>query len=212
MKYYKICRIRCLRCGSLLEHTNRAKTDNFCHTMWCRCGRVGLDPAATGYRILGEPEDYTDLSEEWPKALYIRLEQALRKLQFDVYGIYLPCDGWMFDADVRLAEPDTLFEILFAYEHGQVELIYANTPDPGVYFQRRLATRNTEAMYEQILRQLEDLHIKIWAIYPPEKNSLYPDCKTAGVDMIRPGITFRVWFREERGQIQIKHIERWHMG
>lgn len=67
MKYYKICRVRCLRCGSLLEHINCTKADNSCFVMWCRCGRVGLDPAAVGYRILGKPEDYVDLSEWWPE-------------------------------------------------------------------------------------------------------------------------------------------------
>lgn len=67
MKYCKICRVRCLRCGSLLEHINRTKTENSISTMWCCCGRVGLDPAAVGYRILGKPEDYVDLSEEWPE-------------------------------------------------------------------------------------------------------------------------------------------------
>lgn len=67
MKYYKICRVRCLRCGSLLEHINRTKTENSISTMWFRCGRVGLDSAAAGYRILGKPEDYADMSEEWPE-------------------------------------------------------------------------------------------------------------------------------------------------
>lgn len=65
MKYYKTCRVRCLRCGDVLEHINRAKIDNHFRILWCSCGKVGLDPAAVGYRIVGDPVDYEDFSEEW---------------------------------------------------------------------------------------------------------------------------------------------------
>lgn len=64
MKYYRICRVKCRWCGDLLEHINQAKADSHFRIRWCRCGKVGLDPAAVGYRIMGEPAAYEDLSEE----------------------------------------------------------------------------------------------------------------------------------------------------
>ncbi len=68
LKYYRVCRVRCKKCGDVLEHVNQTKDENVCHTSYCRCGTVGLDPSATLYRILGNPSDYEDLSEEWEKA------------------------------------------------------------------------------------------------------------------------------------------------
>lgn len=64
MKYYRICRVKCRWCGDLLEHINQAKADSHFRIRWYRCGKVGLDPAAVGYRIMGEPAAYEDLSEE----------------------------------------------------------------------------------------------------------------------------------------------------
>lgn len=65
MRLYKTCRVKCLQCEDVLEYVNRTETDSHFHILWCRCGKVGLDPAAVGYRILGAPADYEDLSEEW---------------------------------------------------------------------------------------------------------------------------------------------------
>ena len=68
-KYFKICRVRCLRCGDVLEYENKNKEDNPPFVLQCSCMRVALDPSATLYRILaippGTPEDYEDLSEPW---------------------------------------------------------------------------------------------------------------------------------------------------
>lgn len=64
--YYKVCRVRCLRCGNVLEYENRSKTD-WGPMMTCSCGRVTLDPVAMMYRIVGNPANYEDLSEEWPE-------------------------------------------------------------------------------------------------------------------------------------------------
>lgn len=65
IKYYRVCRVRCKCCGDVLEHINHTKDDN-CHSiLHCSCGKVSLDPAALMYRILGDPADYEDLSEEW---------------------------------------------------------------------------------------------------------------------------------------------------
>ena len=66
LKYFKVCRLRCKRCGSVMEYHNRAKDDlGTRYPMMCSCGKVGLDPSACDYRILGNPEDWEDLSEEW---------------------------------------------------------------------------------------------------------------------------------------------------
>lgn len=65
MKYYKVCRVRCRLCGDVLVHENKSKTERN-SLMLCSCRKTGLDPAAVMYRILGYPEAYEDLSEEWP--------------------------------------------------------------------------------------------------------------------------------------------------
>ena len=65
MKYYRVCRVKCKRCGDLLEHVNQTKDENASRVIYCSCGAVGLDPSATLYRVLGNRADYTDMSEEW---------------------------------------------------------------------------------------------------------------------------------------------------
>lgn len=65
LKYYKVCRVRCKRCGDVLEHVNQSKEDNYPRVLFCSCGQVGLDPSASLYRIQGEPGSFDDLSEEW---------------------------------------------------------------------------------------------------------------------------------------------------
>ena len=66
LKYYKVCRLRCNCCGSVMEYQNRSKDDRGTrYVMMCSCGKVGLDPSACMYRILGDKDDWEDLSEEW---------------------------------------------------------------------------------------------------------------------------------------------------
>lgn len=64
MKYFKVCRVRCRKCGDVLEYVNKIKLSRGM-LRYCSCGAVGLDPATVMYRILGNPEDYEDMSEEW---------------------------------------------------------------------------------------------------------------------------------------------------
>lgn len=65
-KYFKVCRVRCKRCGTVLEYVNRSRQDNgLGSALMCSCGKVGLDPSACLYRILGDRENYEDLSEPW---------------------------------------------------------------------------------------------------------------------------------------------------
>lgn len=65
MKCYKICRVKCNSCGDVLEHINQTKEDNALQMIYCSCGQVALDPSAQLYRIVGNSEDFEDLSEEW---------------------------------------------------------------------------------------------------------------------------------------------------
>lgn len=72
MKYYRVCRVRCKRCGDVLEHVNKTKDESAVRALYCSCGSVGLDPAAVMYRILGSPFDSEDLSEEWDEKSQLR--------------------------------------------------------------------------------------------------------------------------------------------
>lgn len=66
IKYFKVCRVKCLECGAVLEHVNHTKEDNCGHMMYCQCGKVGLDPSTSLYRIVTAPgAQFEDLSEEW---------------------------------------------------------------------------------------------------------------------------------------------------
>lgn len=63
--YFKVCRVRCLLCGDVLEHENETTQDNSSRALWCSCGKTMLDPAASFYRICGPARQFEDLSEEW---------------------------------------------------------------------------------------------------------------------------------------------------
>ncbi len=64
MKYCRVNRIRCKRCGDVLEHVNQKKEQPVARVMYCACGAVGLDPGAIYYRILASSrDDFEDLSE-----------------------------------------------------------------------------------------------------------------------------------------------------
>lgn len=66
-KYYKTCRVRCKFCGDVLEHENKTKQDDCNDALSCSCKKTVLDPSASFYRIVENPDDYEDLSEEWDK-------------------------------------------------------------------------------------------------------------------------------------------------
>lgn len=68
--YFRICRVRCKLCGTILEWKNRSKNDpGPGRVMYCQCGALGLDPSACLYRVLVKPpasfDDVEDLSERW---------------------------------------------------------------------------------------------------------------------------------------------------
>lgn len=66
IQYFKVCRLRCNLCGSVMEWHNRSKDDRGPgRPLYCACKKVALDPSACFYRILGNEEHWTDLSEPW---------------------------------------------------------------------------------------------------------------------------------------------------
>lgn len=61
MKQYKICRVRCKKCGDILEQGTATRAGGL---MRCQCGAVGLDPDELAPRVLAESRDaFEDLSE-----------------------------------------------------------------------------------------------------------------------------------------------------
>lgn len=68
MKYYKVCRVKCRRCDDVLQYENQSRLDSG-RLQICKCRKVALDPSVTLYRILGDSEDYEDLSEEWVEGM-----------------------------------------------------------------------------------------------------------------------------------------------
>ena len=69
IKYYRVCQVKCKCCGDVLKHVNHTKEPQSHRMMTCSCGKVQLDPHICAYRINGFPDDYEDLSEEWPEKL-----------------------------------------------------------------------------------------------------------------------------------------------
>ena len=74
MKNYRVCRVRCLCCGDVLEHVNHSKEPLSNRMVTCSCGKVQLDPHVCTYRIIGFPSDYEDLSEVWKENTMTREE------------------------------------------------------------------------------------------------------------------------------------------
>lgn len=63
MKKSMINRVRCKKCGSIIEYVHPNEYSNPAHLFWCDCHSVGLDPSVYLFRILGNPENYEDLSD-----------------------------------------------------------------------------------------------------------------------------------------------------
>ncbi len=64
LTYFRVCRVRCRSCGEVLEYRNQSKSDQGPgRAMTCPCGKTGLDPSASLYRVFGN--DFDDLSEKW---------------------------------------------------------------------------------------------------------------------------------------------------
>lgn len=70
LQYYRVCRVRCRLCGTIVEWRNRSKNDSGPgRILYCQCGKVGLDPAALMPRILvmlpATFDDVEQLFEPW---------------------------------------------------------------------------------------------------------------------------------------------------
>ena len=64
MTYYRVCRVRCKRCDTLLSQTFFSTELNSYRMMTCRCGAVSLDPHPTAYRIvLGAGATWDDVED-----------------------------------------------------------------------------------------------------------------------------------------------------
>lgn len=65
LTYYRVNRIRCKRCGDILEHVHLTKEIKRHTMMSCSCGAVQLDPHVIAPRVFGALKDIECLSEVW---------------------------------------------------------------------------------------------------------------------------------------------------
>jgi hypothetical protein len=64
----RICRVKCNRCGDVLEYEHKCKTETPHVLLTCTCRTITIDPAPMSARILYKNEgDFTELHEYWEK-------------------------------------------------------------------------------------------------------------------------------------------------
>lgn len=62
----RICRVKCNRCGDMLEYRHKTKTESPHVLLTCRCKTVTIDPVPMALRILYKNAgDFTELHEYW---------------------------------------------------------------------------------------------------------------------------------------------------
>ena len=72
---------------------------------------------------------------------------------------------------------------------------------------------NNKDWYEALGNKIKDIYFDIHAIYTPDGHGSYGDCYMAGVDLFKPGLTFRVYFTYDDGENMIvEYAERWRFG
>lgn len=74
---------------------------------------------------------------------------------------------------------------------------------------------NNQEMHEQMHEELKALYVEVHAIYEPEGTASDPylgDCYCAAVDLFRPGLTFRIWFKIADSKIEFRSGDRWYFG
>ena len=54
--------------------------------------------------------------------------------------------------------------------------------------------------------------IEIHAVYEPEGSKPFGAFFCAAVDLFKPGLTFRIWFKLENDVPVVEWAERWHFG
>lgn len=56
-------------------------------------------------------------------------------------------------------------------------------------------------------------YFEVHVVYEPNGEPVFGDCFCAAVDLFKPGMTFRVYFKEdENGETIIKDVQRWYFG
>lgn len=62
----RVCRVKCNRCGDILEYKHKSKWETPHVLLMCRCKAITIDPAPMSMRILFQNEsDFTALHEYW---------------------------------------------------------------------------------------------------------------------------------------------------
>ena len=69
-----------------------------------------------------------------------------------------------------------------------------------------------ENLYEKLEDVMKHAYADVHAIYDPDGSDPYGDCYSAAVDLYQPGMTFRVYFKENADGLRVEHAERWHFG
>ena len=64
-KHIRICRVRCRRCGDLLEYIHKSKTETPHMLLVCTCKAIIVDPDPISTRVIGNDEDYEELHDYW---------------------------------------------------------------------------------------------------------------------------------------------------
>lgn len=64
------------------------------------------------------------------------------------------------------------------------------------------------ALYSALENSIRNIHFEIHAIYEPEENGWY----CAAVDLFKPGLTFKLYFTLENGEISVRDLARWWFG
>lgn len=67
-KTIRVCRVKCNRCGCVIEYEHKSKTETPHVLLTCTCKSITVDPAPMSTRILCKSEDdFTELHEYWGK-------------------------------------------------------------------------------------------------------------------------------------------------
>ena len=72
-----------------------------------------------------------------------------------------------------------------------------------------------QELYDLVRGALRSVYFDLHAIYEPEGTDSDPyfgDCYCCAVDLFRPGLTFRVWFKIVDGEMVFRSGDRWYFG
>lgn len=73
--------------------------------------------------------------------------------------------------------------------------------------------KDKRLLYENLENVLWHIFFDIHAIYEPDGSGPFEDCYMAAVDLFEPGMTFRIYFKQQQGEKPtIEEVERWHFG